>query len=454
VKHFKEAAEQGNAIGQFNYGICYYKGEGLCVDFAEAFEYFKQSSDQNYPPAHVAVGFCLYLGRGISRDIFFSRRYFSLAAESGMVIDNEWDQLQRIENPMEVLSLSAPLLESDKISLSLATCEQSYFGRVDPWSGMEDDASKRRNRKTRSRINTTNRADWPINLDALREVKELGSGTCGVVKLMEDEDGEQYAVKFFTGSWHRTAEMAAAAFSHEFDACCKLRHPCIVPVYGFSAATERNEAALVTKYMENGSLSDVLRRVKAGNPPSFWTPTGIGIIVVGFVCGLEFIHSKGFVHRDLKPSNLLIDKDGRCYVGDLGSARLLEGATPLSGVKSTILYTAPELYDGKYNWKVDIFSFALVLYEILVGRAVYEGYSEERTMFLAITGVRAELPPGMSADVKSLITRCWSDDPEKRPSFKDILIDLEGISFKLLPGVNYGEVKRFLNEVRSQETKK
>jgi serine/threonine protein kinase len=141
-------------------------------------------------------------------------------------------------------------------------------------------------------------------------------------------------------------------------------------------------------------------------------------------------------------------------VGDLGSARLLEGATRLSNDKGTVSYSAPELYDREYNSKVDVFSFALVLYEILVGRAVYEGLSEQRTMYLTITGVRAELPPEMSADLKSLITRCWSGDPERRPSFSDILIELELIEFKLLPDVNCGEVRRFLNEVRSEQTKK
>jgi serine/threonine protein kinase len=57
------------------------------------------------------------------------------------------------------------------------------------------------------------------------------------------------------------------------------------------------------KYMENDPLADVLGWVKVANPPSFWTPTGIAIIVCGIVFGPEFIHSKGFIHRDLKPEN-------------------------------------------------------------------------------------------------------------------------------------------------------
>jgi serine/threonine protein kinase len=127
------------------------------------------------------------------------------------------------------------------------------------------------------------------------------------------------------------------------------------------------------KYIENNSLADVLTLVKAGTPPSFWTDTGIRIIVAGIVCGLEFIHLKGFVHRDLKPCNFLIDKGGRCKIGDLGSSKLLERATCLSSDKNTIGYMAPELYDHKYNWKVDVFAFAMVLYEILVGLPYTKG---------------------------------------------------------------------------------
>jgi TPR repeat protein len=461
LKCFKAAAALGNAIGQFNYGICCYRGEGTCVDLVEAFAYFKKSSNQNYPPAQLAIGFCLLLGRGIPRDRDYAHHYFRLAVESGLVVKDDWDQLRRIESPINVLSLSgSSLLESDttsaSISLSLGPHAESYFKRVDAFSGLPFYEWNVGRRKKKARIDAENRADSPIDLDDFRQVEILGSGTFGVVKLMVNDDGERYAVKFFTRTWHQTEETASAAFSREFEACCKLNHPCIVPVYGFSAATRQSGAALVMKYMESGSLADVLERVKRGKPPSFWTPTGIAIIVTGIVCGLEFIHSKGFVHRDLKPANFLVDEDGRCYVGDLGSSRLLEGVTHLSDDKSTIAYAAPELYDREYNSKVDVFSFGLILYEVVVGRAVYagQGHSEHRVMYMAVNNIRAELPPDMSSDVKSLITRCWSGDRDCRPSFSDVLIELERIEFKILADVDSAAVKRFVSDVRRQLDKK
>jgi serine/threonine protein kinase len=359
------------------------------------------------------------------------------------------------------MSLSGSSLqqsESDKsyMSFSLATHEQSYFNRIDPLSALEFDESKQRKRRKKPQIDAENGADSPVDLDGLRQIKLLGCGSFGVVKLMEDEDGERYAVKLFARTRHQATRTAAEAFEREFKACSSLKHPCIVPVYGFSAATERGDAALVMKYMENDSLGSVLANVRRGSPPSFWTHTGIAIIVCGIVYGLEFIHLKGFAHRDLKPTNLLIDKDGRCHIGDLGSSRLLKGAAHLSANKSTIAYTAPELYDREYTTKVDVFSFGLILYEILVGSAVFagQGYSEFHIMYRAVTGTRAELPAGMSSEMKSLITRCWSTDPDSRPSFKKIRADLEQIHFMILPDVNSVAVERFVSDICLQQDKK
>jgi serine/threonine protein kinase len=97
--------------------------------------------------------------------------------------------------------------------------------------------------------------------------------------------------------------------------------------------------------------------------------------------------------------------------------------------------------------KIDVFSFALVLYEIFVGRPVFSAkLSEWQIMFKVCSNVRADLPGGMSDDMKSLITRCWSEDSGKRPSFSEILAELKRIRFKILPGVNSMTVDSFFYE--------
>jgi serine/threonine protein kinase len=106
-------------------------------------------------------------------------------------------------------------------------------------------------RQKKSWIKATNGGGLPINMSNLREIKVLGCGMFGVVKLMEDEDGERYAVKYFKRTWDWTEGKAAAAFSLEFTVRCKLNHPFVIPFYGFSAATPKSETALIMKYMEN-----------------------------------------------------------------------------------------------------------------------------------------------------------------------------------------------------------
>jgi serine/threonine protein kinase len=193
--------------------------------------------------------------------------------------------------------------------------------------------------------------------------------------------------------------------------------------------------------------------VQQGKPPLFWTDTGIAIIVCGVVAGVQFMHSQGFVYRDLKPENILIDSEGQSRIADFGSSKFIEGATRLSGnYQGTIQYQAPELYgEDPYTEKIDVFSLALVLYEILVGHPVFSAtLSESQVMFKVCSDVRADLPGSMSDDVKLQITRCWSMNTGERPSFSNILAELKRIRFMILLGVNSVAVDSFLHEVLHQ----
>jgi hypothetical protein len=69
------------------------------------------------------------------------------------------------------------------------------------------------------------------------------------------------------------------------------------------------------------------------------------------------------------------------------------------------------------------------------------------TLYLTMMGIRAEFPAEMSDEVKSLITQCWDDDPDPRPSFSDIRRDLERIEFKIFADVNSPAVKQMVNDI-------
>jgi serine/threonine protein kinase len=207
------------------------------------------------------------------------------------------------------------------------------------------------------------------------------------------------------------------------------------------------------KYMVNGSLEDALNAVAKGQRPGFWTPTGRTILICGIIVGLEFIHSRGMVHHDIKPENILIDENNHSCIADLGSSELIEPASSISQDKGTVGYLAPELYEsGAFTEKIDVFSFGLVLYEVITERKVYAGRTAAQILHRTCGGERAEFPPYMSSEVRLLISRCWGPDPFKRPSFTEILAELQLMHFTILPGVDYNEVMHYLSEVRPVTT--
>jgi serine/threonine protein kinase len=205
------------------------------------------------------------------------------------------------------------------------------------------------------------------------------------------------------------------------------------------------------KYMSGGSLRRVLEKVKAPKASEFWNPTGIAIIVCGIASGLEFIHSEHLIRRDIKPDNLLLDKRGHCRIGDFGSSKFMESGSPMSFNAATPFYQVPELWnEGQYTNKIDVFSFALVLYEILVGN-----YGNSMLNLSALAdGERAELPGELSLEIRSIISRCWAQNPDDRPSFTDVLNELKQMKFEILAGVDGSAVDQFLKGISIKETKR
>jgi serine/threonine protein kinase len=169
---------------------------------------------------------------------------------------------------------------------------------------------------------------------------------------------------------------------------------------------------------------------------------------------MRFIHSEGFVHRDLKPSNVLIDEKGRCRIGDWGSSKLTVKSANrwMGGIVCTIQYAALELYGNPpYSEKIDVFAFALILYELVVGRPVFgPDLLPEQIMKKVLDDVRPGLSPEMSEDVNILIRRCWARNPSDRPPFDHILGAFLRIRFKVLPDVDSDVVKAFLADIRKE----
>jgi serine/threonine protein kinase len=214
---------------------------------------------------------------------------------------------------------------------------------------------------------------------------------------------------------------------------------------------ERERAGIVTEYAESGSLEKVLEKVKLGDIPVFWTHTKIAIMIVGVILGMKYLHSRSIIHRDLKPANILLDRNGRVRIADLGLAREDGGVWSKPGA-GTPLYMAPEitLSRGTPTMKVDVFAFGLILYEILFGETVFPNNVTERgLMEMHLSGLRPKCPGKIDAQIRQIIESCWAMNPEDRPSFEDLFEVSELTDFSFYEDVDGDCVRRFVDEVHT-----
>ena len=131
------------------------------------------------------------------------------------------------------------------------------------------------------------------------------------------------------------------------------------------------------------------------------------------------------LHRDLKSENLLLDANFRCKLSDFGLSRQFDIASPGSlTVCGSLLWVAPEIFRGEYYTdKVDVYSFAIVLWELCCLKKPYEGIDIiELPYYVGKLGKRPDenmlshVPPSYT----NLMKACWHSDPSVRPSFREI----------------------------------
>lgn len=268
----------------------------------------------------------------------------------------------------------------------------------------------------------------------LEELRELGSGTFGTVYHGKWK-GTDVAIKrikksCFTGR-SSEQERLTQEFWREAEILSKLHHPNVVAFYGVVQDGPGGTLATVTEFMVNGSLRHVLLR-----KDKYLDRRKRLIIAMDAAFGMEYLHSKNIVHFDLKCDNLLVNlKDQSrpiCKVGDFGLSKIKRNTLVSGGVRGTLPWMAPELLNGssnKVSEKVDVFSFGIVLWEILTGEEPYANMH-----YGAIIGgivnnsLRPLIPASCDPEWRRLMEQCWAPDPHQRPSFTQIAVCLRAMS--------------------------
>ncbi|XP_057432455.1 uncharacterized protein LOC130725222 isoform X2 [Lotus japonicus] len=273
----------------------------------------------------------------------------------------------------------------------------------------------------------------------LEELIELGSGTFGTVYHGKWR-GTDVAIKrindrCFAGK-PSEQERLRADFWNEAIKLADLHHPNVVAFYGVVLDGPGGSVATVTEYMVNGSLRNALQK----NGRNLDKRKRL-LIAMDVAFGMEYLHGKNIVHFDLKSDNLLVNlRDPHrpiCKVGDLGLSKVKCQTLISGGVRGTLPWMAPELLNGSSSLvseKVDVFSFGIVMWELLTGEEPYADLH-----YGAIIGgivnntLRPPVPESCDPDWKVLMEKCWSSEPSERPTFTEIASELRSIGSKISP---------------------
>lgn len=254
-----------------------------------------------------------------------------------------------------------------------------------------------------------------VRIGPYRIEGEVGRGGMGIVfAAVHEQLGRRVAVKQLAPALTRQPEFRER-FSGEARAQARLQHPNVVSVYDLLETD--GEFFLVMEYVEGTALGDHLAARPAGCLP--WKEA-IGLLAQ-VLEALDYAHARGVIHRDVKPSNVIVCADGRIKLTDFGIA-LLAGDPRLTVSQSVIgtpTYMSPEqiLRPREVDRRTDLYSAAVVLYEMLAGAPPFEADNDFQLSKLQIEAPPPDLGarvPGLPQEVTATVARALAKAPEER----------------------------------------
>eukprot|EP00607_Mallomonas_marina_P010615 CAMPEP_0182421560 /NCGR_PEP_ID=MMETSP1167-20130531/6973_1 /TAXON_ID=2988 /ORGANISM="Mallomonas Sp, Strain CCMP3275" /LENGTH=448 /DNA_ID=CAMNT_0024598809 /DNA_START=587 /DNA_END=1933 /DNA_ORIENTATION=- len=235
--------------------------------------------------------------------------------------------------------------------------------------------------------------------------------------------------------------VAVAEFETEASVLSRVRHPHIVKFLGSGYEPRR---FLVLELLDGGSLSHALGvRVDKHNQRSWrrnFTYEETLVVSRAMASALQYLHdmwqpSISIIHRDLKPDNIGFTLDGMIKLFDFGLCACIRRgkekneAYEMTGNTGTLRYMAPEVALGKsYNQSVDTYSFGIIVWQILRGKVPFHGMGRRTYMdCVVLGGERPRIDKRWPPKFSKLLQRCWHADHEMRPTFGEIVSELDSL---------------------------
>uniref|UniRef100_A0A6Q2Z7T4 Mitogen-activated protein kinase kinase kinase n=1 Tax=Esox lucius TaxID=8010 RepID=A0A6Q2Z7T4_ESOLU len=285
---------------------------------------------------------------------------------------------------------------------------------------------------------------WEVPFEDISELQWVGSGAQGAVFLGKLH-GQEVAVK-------KVRDIKETDIRH----LRKLKHPNIITFKGI--CTQAPCYCILMEYCAQGQLYEVLR---AGRKI---TPSLLIDWAMGIAGGMNYLHLHKIIHRDLKSPNMLITYDDAVKISDFGTSKEMSDKSTKMSFAGTVAWMAPEVIRNEpVSEKVDIWSFGVVLWEMLTGEVPYKDVDSSAIIWgVGNNSLNLPVPESCPDGFKILLRQCWSCKPRNRPSFRQILLHLDIASADLLstPQETYfksqaewrEEVKQHFEKIKSEGT--
>ncbi|KAI3970419.1 hypothetical protein MKX01_024066 [Papaver californicum] len=265
---------------------------------------------------------------------------------------------------------------------------------------------------------------WLIDPKNLFVGPRIGEG--GHAKVYEGKyKNQNVAIKIVhRGETEEEIAKRESGFAREVAMLSRVQHKNLVKFIG---ACKEPVMVVVTELLAGGSLRKYLMSMR---PKCLDTCVAVGF-ALDIARAMECLHSHGIIHRDLKPDNLILTADLKMVkLVDFGLAREETVTEMMTAETGTYRWMAPELYSTvtlrqgekkHYNHKVDAYSFAIVLWELLHNRVPFEGMSNLQAAYAAAFKNVRPSAENLPEDLALILTSCWKEDPNARPNFSQIV---------------------------------
>ena len=270
-------------------------------------------------------------------------------------------------------------------------------------------------------------------LGAYQIERQIGAGGMGdVYRAVDTRLNRTVAIKFLSSELADSS--ARRRFQQEAKMASALNHPHILTVH--EAGESGGRQYLVTEFVDGGTLKDWARREPRSSRQ-------IVELLVGVADALAAAHAAGILHRDIKPENILVTTSGYAKLADFGLAKLAERATFVATTRTvtagetrpgvvvgTLAYMSPEQASGRpLDPRSDIFSFGVVLYELLAGRRPFTGATDLELLQTVIHGAPEPLGEHIPIALRIAVEKALEKDPAERyQTMRELVVDLRRVA--------------------------